>query len=323
MNIFEELLKEKTESLTREIIDKYGDINDSAGVYLIRNIKNGKVYVGQTNNLKIRKQNHFADLKANIHHNKHLQNAWNKYGEKNFEFEVLEECSLDKLDEVEIYWIKYYESYNRRFGYNFELGGNNSPQTQETRDKIDSTIELRKQKIFEDRFGEIEKRGGMTYIVKSIKEGKTQEDLSDELNLPKSFIVQYLSLHNLKWSLLYAEITKQNKFNIITENGGLPFIINCILKDWSKKKICDALKINNKDLDNYLKSFNLNYKEILKNKTSGEYNRVIERFGGKKYLIKHIKLGVSIQELSEEMRIPQKAVNDYLKENHVILEDLK
>ena len=150
MNIFEELIKERTESLTNEIIDKYGDVNDSPGVYLIRNIKNGKVYVGQTNNLKLRKQNHFADLKANIHHNKHLQSAWNKYGKENFEFEVLEECSLDKLNEVELYWIKYYESYNRRFGYNFELGGNNSPQTQETRDKIDSTIELRKQKIFDD-----------------------------------------------------------------------------------------------------------------------------------------------------------------------------
>lgn len=89
MNIFEELIKERTESLTNEIIDKYGDVNDSPGVYLIRNIKNGKVYVGQTNNLKLRKQNHFADLKANIHHNKHLQSAWNKYGKENFEFEVL------------------------------------------------------------------------------------------------------------------------------------------------------------------------------------------------------------------------------------------
>lgn len=62
-------------------------------------------------------------------------------------------------------------------------------------------------------------------------EGKTQEEVSDELNLPKSFIVQYLSLHKLKWSQLYREVTKQDKFNIITENGGLHFIINCILQD--------------------------------------------------------------------------------------------
>jgi len=323
MNIFEELQEEQTEILTNEIIDKYGDISDSPGVYLIRNIKNGKVYVGQTNNLKLRKRNHFSDLKANIHHNKHLQSAWNKYGERNFEFEVLEECSLDRLDEVEIYWIKYYESYNRRFGYNFELGGNNSPQTQETRDKIDSTIELRKQKIFEDRFGAIEKRGGMTYIVKSIKEGKTQEDISNELDLPKIFITQYLTLHNLNWWQLYSEISRQEKFITITENGGLHFIINCILKDWHKKKICDTLQITSKNLDDYLESFNLSYKEINMNKTSGEYNRVIERFGGKKYLIKNIKLGVSIQELSEEMRIPLSAVNAYIKENNIISENLK
>ena len=163
----------------------------------------------------------------------------------------------------------------------------------------------------------------MTYIVQCLKDGKTQEELSDELNLPKSFIVQYLSLHNLTWSQLYAEITKQEKFKTITENGGLHFIINCILKDWGKQKISDALQIKNKDLDDYLQSFNLNYKEILKNKTFGEYNRVIERFGGKKYLIKNMKLGVSIQELSEEMRIPLKAVNEYIKENNIILEELK
>ena len=50
--------------------------------------------------------------------------------------------------------------------------------------------------------------------------------------------------------------------------------------------------IIHKILDDYLESFNLSYKEINMNKTSGEYNRVIERFGGKKYLIKNIKLGL-------------------------------
>lgn len=321
MNIFEEIQKEQTEKLTNEIIDKYGDISESPGVYVIRNIKNGKVYVGQTNDLKLRKRNHFSDLKANIHHNKHLQNAWNKYGEENFEFEVLEECPLEKLNEVEIYWIKFYESYNRRFGYNFELGGNNSPQTQETRDKIDSTIELRKQKIFDDRFGVIEEKGGMTYIVKCIKKGKTQGDVADELNLPKSFIIQYLALHNMTWLEVYAEVITQEKFKIITKNGGLHFIINCILKDWKKSDICKSLQVRSKDLDAYLESFNLNYKEIIMNKNSGEYNRVIERFGGKKYIIKNIKLGVAIKDLSEEMRIPVSAVYDYIKENNISFEN--
>jgi hypothetical protein len=44
-----------------------------------------------------------------------------KYGIDNFSFGVLEECTLDKLDEREIYWIKYYNSYND--GYNLTLGG--------------------------------------------------------------------------------------------------------------------------------------------------------------------------------------------------------
>ena len=44
MNIFEEIQKERTEALTNEIIDKYGDISDSPGVYLIRNINLGWWY---------------------------------------------------------------------------------------------------------------------------------------------------------------------------------------------------------------------------------------------------------------------------------------
>ena len=117
------------------------------------------------------------------------------------------------------------------------------------------------------------------------------------------------------------EVLQQEKFKIITENGGLHFIINCILKDWNKSDICKALHVRSKDIDAYLESFNLNYKEIVMNKNSGEYNRVIERFGGKRYIMKNIKLGVSMKEVSEEMRVPISAVQDYIKENNISFEN--
>lgn len=44
-----------------------------------------------------------------------------KYGFENFSFEILEECKTEELDEEEIYWIKYYDSYNK--GYNLTGGG--------------------------------------------------------------------------------------------------------------------------------------------------------------------------------------------------------
>jgi group I intron endonuclease len=48
------------------------------------------VYVGSAVNIRKRWLRHKLELKKQRHFNCHLQNAWNKYGEKNFVFEVLE-----------------------------------------------------------------------------------------------------------------------------------------------------------------------------------------------------------------------------------------
>lgn len=82
---------------------------------------NGKIYIGQTYNLKYRWSRHKSDLNNNRHHNKHLQNAWNKYGEDNFRFEIIECCPLDNIDEREIYWINTFNSI--KDGYNLCDGG--------------------------------------------------------------------------------------------------------------------------------------------------------------------------------------------------------
>jgi len=49
-----------------------------------------------------------------------------KYGIDNFSFEVIEECSLEELNDKEKYWIKYYDSHNSSNGYNLTDGGNTS-----------------------------------------------------------------------------------------------------------------------------------------------------------------------------------------------------
>lgn len=63
-----------------------------SGVYVIKNILNGKRYIGSSFNVKRRLKDHFFKLSKNTHHNKHLQAAWNKYGEKHFVFQILETC---------------------------------------------------------------------------------------------------------------------------------------------------------------------------------------------------------------------------------------
>lgn len=89
-----------------------------SGIYEIRNLVNGKTYVGQSINIKSRKSVHLVNLRYNRHHSKHLQNAWNKYGESNFEFGILEECSIEKLTEREQHWIDTKKAYHDEFGYN-------------------------------------------------------------------------------------------------------------------------------------------------------------------------------------------------------------
>jgi group I intron endonuclease len=66
-------------------------------IYKIINLVNDKFYVGSTINKKVRFRQHRRFLRQNRHHCKHLQAAWNLYGESKFTFEVVEfvDISLD------------------------------------------------------------------------------------------------------------------------------------------------------------------------------------------------------------------------------------
>lgn len=90
-----------------------------SGIYAIKNKLDNKIYVGSSKSVYYRwKQQHYVELKGNTHGNRHLQNAWNKYGEDNFEFIVLEECDRSILFEREEYWMEHFKSWMREYGYN-------------------------------------------------------------------------------------------------------------------------------------------------------------------------------------------------------------
>lgn len=91
-------------------------------IYRITCTANNKIYIGQCSSYKLRIIAHRCELKTNKHKNKHLQSAYNKYGKDTFIFDLVEAGILSSdINEREIFWIAYYDSF--RNGFNQTLGG--------------------------------------------------------------------------------------------------------------------------------------------------------------------------------------------------------
>ena len=99
-----------------------------SGIYKITCLANCKIYIGSAFCLSNRMSTHKYTLKNNKHKNKHLQNAWNVYGEESFLFETLEIVENKKLIiEREQFYLDLYKPYNRNFGFNkAKIAGNTS-----------------------------------------------------------------------------------------------------------------------------------------------------------------------------------------------------
>ena len=111
--------------------------NDYSGIYKIENLVNGKIYIGQSKQIRQRWTEHKKELRHNRHRNEYLQRAWNKYGEDNFKHEILELCSEEELDEKECYYINLYKTFDNDNGYNLTSGGGRRKEySKSTREKL-------------------------------------------------------------------------------------------------------------------------------------------------------------------------------------------
>lgn len=110
------------------------------GIYKIINTINGKIYVGKSKNIYNRIVGHRNCLRnKSKDENIHLINAWYKYGEDAFIYEVIEELEFneDLLREREDYWIVKLDATNKEIGYNLRRDSSTGCiVTEETRRRL-------------------------------------------------------------------------------------------------------------------------------------------------------------------------------------------
>lgn len=202
------------------------------GIYKITNKINNKIYIGQSNNINRRKNEH-----RSVKHetNESLKKAYIKYGLENFDFQVLEECKLEELNDREKYWIKLLKPQ-----YNRTSGGNGSPNHKIS----EETKQLLKQKG-KDFWNSLDNETKNKIITNNLKGPKIGHEVSKETR-------QKLREHNLgkKQSLETINKRKQTmikkkKNGYIQTNENHNKKVICIEKNKIYKSVKEASEDNN------------------------------------------------------------------------------
>lgn len=155
-------------------------------VYMITNLINGKIYIGQS---KYKNSKYFGSGKL-------IKKAINKYGINNFKKDIICECNnREELDEKEIFYIKKFNSIIPN-GYNISRGGGREHHNDDTSEKISNSVKGKKHseetklkiglsskgKTYEQRYGydkalELKKIRRMKMKENNpMKNGHTEED---------------------------------------------------------------------------------------------------------------------------------------------------
>lgn len=204
---------------------KNEELKNKSGIYAIVNHINGKAYIGQTKQ-KFYKRflHHQWKLRDGSHDNKHLQNAWNKYGEESFEFTPLEVINDEScLDQLEIAYIKYYQENNK--SYNINEGGDHSrrgiPLTEDQKRKIGEKNRINmlgrkhtdetKRKMSDVRKGKINLNNKtlkltpeMAFTIKEkLIHGYSASDISKDLEVDYKHINNIIA--NNAWKSIYVD----------------------------------------------------------------------------------------------------------------------
>jgi len=199
----------------------YKGNSEKSGIYCIKNLINSKLYIGSSKvGVGHRKRSHLSHLTNNTHYNEHLQNAWNKYGEENFSFEILLLCPSNECEKYEAEFIKIFNSNDKKFGYNIASVKEYKFKYKISESHLKETSERKKEKAFRVSGHDSEEIGLNKAVTlynlngELIKEYPSCKLLSEDTHLSRPHISNILN----KRKLVYNEYVILYYNDVLTES---------------------------------------------------------------------------------------------------------
>jgi group I intron endonuclease len=239
---------------------------EKGGIYFILSMVDNKRYIGRSVHIYRRLNEHRRNLNKNTHDNKHLQNAWNKYGASNFVFVPFLFCNVRDSIIEEQRQLDFYNSQEGRLLFNIskssmtgpselmhrkaisEGGRKRAPISEETRTKLRIA---RARKVFseEEKAKISSARKGQKHTdeaKKKMSNALISRELSDE---HKKAISQGLKGHEVSEQTrkkiaekaMGRKASEQTRKKLSDSHKGIP-ISESAKKHWFKKGISSEKK---------------------------------------------------------------------------------
>lgn len=218
-------------------------------IYKVTNLVNNKIYIGQTSqSLKRRQSRHLSSAFSNDS-NYAFHKAIRKYGKENFDWEIIDNSETqEELNEKEIYWIKFYNSFSEH-GYNMTLGGNGSSGYKMSEESIQKTLDT-KLRNGSTNSGSKHPNSKLTEedvieIKNLIKSGFSITDIAKQFNVTKHAISDIK--RGKSWSHTGEDISYIN-YNILNEEIVLEIKRLILEGNMRQDEIAKKLNINPKNV---------------------------------------------------------------------------
>lgn len=184
-------------------------MNKISGIYKIIS-PSGKIYIGQSSDIK--RRFYCYSIINNCDNQIRLKRSLLKYKPENHKFEIIEECSIELLNERERYWQEFYNVLGKK-GLNCKL------TTTDTKKSLLSDIT--KIKISNAHKGKIlskETKQKMSISKTGLKKSRCLKVINIVNNIIYNSLEEAVKLENISYSLSYVKAMlcniKHNKTNL-------------------------------------------------------------------------------------------------------------